>query len=76
MMRAERDRLSRAIEILGTEPKRRGRPAGAHAVLQKVPTVHEIPNNAPIRRFSAATRRKMAASQKRRWAARKAKKAA
>jgi hypothetical protein len=62
MMLTERDRLSRAIEILGGEAKRRGRPP-ANAVAPELPTASSI------RRFSAATRRKMAASQKKRWAA-------
>jgi hypothetical protein len=62
----ERDRLSRAIEALQGPAKRRGRPpknlASAVAVA------------APKKRkgFSAATRKKMALAQKKRWAALKA----
>jgi hypothetical protein len=62
----ERDRLNRAIEALQGPIKRRGRPPknlGAVAAL-----------TAPRKRkaFSAATRRKMALAQKKRWAALKA----
>ncbi len=64
---AERDRLSRAIEVLQRPEKLRGRPAkGA------IPSsTAEAPKK---RHVSAAARRKMAEAQKRRWAAIKAKK--
>ena len=54
----ERDRLNRAIEALQGPVKRQGRPS-------KNPSA-EAPKK---RRISAATRRKMALGQKRRWAA-------
>lgn len=70
-LRAERDRLMEAIIVLerlaagGT--KRRGRPPkwlAASAVATEKPTKTR-------RAFSAATRAKMAAAQKKRWAAKK-----
>ena len=63
---AERDKLIRAIEALQGAAKRRGRPPKALSAIA-VPA-------APKKRkgFSAATKRKMAAAQKKRWAAIKA----
>ena len=75
-LRAERDRLVEAISVverlaLGSGGKRRGRPpkwmSGAKAA--DTAMVDEPRKRRP---FSAATRRKMAAAQKRRWAAKKA----
>ena len=65
---AERDKLTRAIEALQGPAKRRGRPPKKPAAMETVA--------APKKRkgFSAATKRKMAAAQKKRWAAIKAKK--
>ena len=75
-LRAERDRLGEAILIverlaLGSRGKRRGRPPkwmsaanAANAVATEEPRKRQ--------RFTAATRRKMAEAQKRRWAAKKA----
>ena len=62
MLIAERDRLTRAIEALQGPAKRRGRPPKA---------VSEIvsPAAPKKKKFSATTRRKMAAAQKARWAA-------
>ena len=62
----ERDRLSRAIEALQGSAKRRGRPPKNPLAAAYVA--------APRKRrpFSAATRKKMAAAQKKRWAAVKA----
>lgn len=76
----ERDRLNKAIEALtGNVGKRRGRPPKSAA---KIDTATEIapseeaanvPASQPVRRvFSAATKRKMALAQKKRWAAKKA----
>jgi hypothetical protein len=67
---AERDKLNRAIEALQGDVKRRGRPpknAAASGVAEATAT-------APTkkRHVSAAARRKMAAPQKKRWAAIKA----
>ncbi|HTB11056.1 MAG TPA: hypothetical protein VK752_05785 [Bryobacteraceae bacterium] len=61
---AERDKLNRAIEALQGSPKRVGRPPKAGA-----PVVE--PNSAAPkkRHVNAAARRKMAAAQKKRWAA-------
>ena len=65
---AEREKLNRAIEALQGGVKRRGRPPKNQAVAV-VPT-----SDAPKKRkgFSAATKRKMAVAQKKRWAAIKA----
>lgn len=64
----ERDRLNRAIEALQGAVKRRGRPP-KHLAAVTAPVA-----DAPKKRkgFSAATRRKMALAQKKRWAAKKA----
>jgi len=61
---AERDKLNRAIEALQGPAKRRGRPP-------KALSVTTTPAVAPKKRkgFSAATRKKMALAQKKRWAA-------
>jgi hypothetical protein len=69
----ERDKLSRAIEALQGPIKRRGRPPKG-PVLPPAPDIN--PNahgTAPKKRkpFSAATRRKMALSQQKRWATKK-----
>jgi hypothetical protein len=79
----ERDKLSRAIEALqGSAPaKRRGRPPKkpvASAVTLPSVVSTEMPEAAEAERpkkrkgFSAATKRKMALAQKKRWAAKKA----
>jgi len=59
----ERDRLNRAIEALQGPARRRGRPPNNLALAIAV--------DAPKKRkaFSAATRKKMALAQKKRWAA-------
>ena len=74
-LRAERERIAEAILVverlaIGSGGKRRGRPPKwmsaantANATAVEEPTKR--------RRFSAATRRKMAEAQKRRWAAKK-----
>lgn len=64
---AERDRLNRAIEALAGPVKHRGRPP-------KNPAAEVSIAAAPVkkRHVSAASRRKMALAQKRRWAALKA----
>jgi hypothetical protein len=64
---AERDKLNRAIEALQGPTKHRGRPP-KNAVPASAP-VAEAPKK---RHVSAAARRKMAAAQKKRWAAIKA----
>jgi len=63
----ERDRLNRAIEALGSPVKRRGRPSK-----NRVAPALETRESPVKRTFSAATRRKMAVAQKKRWAALKA----
>jgi len=65
----ERDRLENAIQALGGGGKRRGRPP------KKGPAI-EVGGTRPKRHVSAASRRKMALAQKRRWAALKSKEAA
>jgi len=64
----ERDRLNRAIEALQGSVKRRGRPP-KHLAAVTAP-VAEAPKKR--KSFSAATRRKMALAQKKRWAEKKA----
>jgi hypothetical protein len=61
----ERDRLSRAIEALQGPVKRRGRPPKNLAAVA-TPSAEAPKKRKP---FSAATKRKMALAQKRRWAA-------
>ena len=73
----ERDKLNRAIEALqGTAAaKRLGRPP-KKPVASETAVSAEAPE-APIKKrkpFSAATKRKMARAQKKRWAAKKAEK--
>jgi hypothetical protein len=63
---AERDKLNRAIEALQGPIKRLGRPSKNQA-----PGMGSD-STKPKRHVSAAARRKMAAAQKRRWAAVKA----
>jgi hypothetical protein len=64
LLLAERDKLNRAIEALEGSPKQVGRPPRGEA-----PAVE--PNSAAPkkRHMSAVARRKMAAAQKKRWAA-------
>jgi hypothetical protein len=64
---AEREKLNRAIEALQGPTKHRGRPPKS-ATPASAP-VAEAPKK---RHVSAAARRKMAAAQKKRWAAIKA----
>ena len=72
-LRAERQRVEEAILVIeriaaGTGGKRRGRPPKWMAAVKS-----GKPEATPkTRRFSAATRKRMAAAQKRRWAARAA----
>jgi hypothetical protein len=65
----ERDKLNRAIEALQGSAKRRGRPPKNLSVSTGVQG-----GDAPKKRkpLSAATRRKMARAQKKRWAEKKA----
>ena len=67
-LKAERARIDQAITILGGSPsgKRRGRPRRS---VEDVPVQRK-------RSFSAATKRKMRESQKKRWAAARRAKAA
>ena len=63
----ERDRLNRAIEALQGPAKRRGRPP------KNLAAISTLAPDAPKRKaFSAATRRRMALAQKKRWATLKA----
>jgi hypothetical protein len=66
----ERDRLNRAIEALQGPMKRRGRPP--KSALAVAAATEETPRKRKV--FSAATKRKMALAQKKRWAAKKAEK--
>ena len=61
---AERDWLNRAIEALQGPLKRRGRPPK-----NPLATVLTPPAPAKKRVFSAASRKEMAAAQRKRWAA-------
>jgi hypothetical protein len=69
---AERDKLNRAIEALQGAVKRRGRPRKSS--IPVVPASTTANESAPVkkRHVSAASRRKMALAQKKRWAAKKA----
>jgi hypothetical protein len=74
-LRAQRDQLDEAILTLtrlasGSGTKRRGRPP-AWLTAAVEPATMEKPER-PRKKFSAATRRKMAQSQKKRWAAKRA----
>ena len=62
LLLAERDRLNRAIEVIQGPVKRRGRPPGSAAEELSV----AVPKK---RHVSAASRRRMALAQKKRWAA-------
>jgi len=67
---AERDRLSRAIEVLQGPPKRRGRPP--KNAVAGVTAVAVSPAPAKKKRtFTAAQRKEQAARMKRYWAAKK-----
>ena len=80
-LRQERDRLDEAIVVLtrlasGSGVKRRGRPpkwltanSTSTAMVTDSATGSAKPKRKP---FSAATRKKMAAAQRKRWALRKA----
>jgi hypothetical protein len=68
---AERDRLNRAIEALGSPVKHRGRPAKAAA---PAPTVSAAPTTRRKRApMSAAARKEQSARMKAFWAARREK---
>jgi hypothetical protein len=64
LLTAERDKLNRAIEALNESGPRRGRPATKKAAASPVAAAEPA-----ARHLSAASRRKMAQAQKRRWAA-------
>jgi hypothetical protein len=75
----ERDKLNRAIQALQGEVKRRGRPPKNAAfstgpAMPQMASLDAVGATAPKKRkgFSAATKRKMALAQKKRWAAKKA----
>jgi hypothetical protein len=73
-LRAERQRLEEAILVIErlavkAAGKRRGRPPKWMAAAKSVGVAETTPKT---RRFSAVTRKRMAAAQKKRWAARKA----
>jgi hypothetical protein len=59
----ERDRLNRAIEALQGPMKRRGRPP------KNLGTTDSPAGSRKRKAFSAATRKRMALAQKKRWAA-------
>ena len=64
----ERDRLNRAIEILGgAAPKRRGRPPGSKTV--KKPAPQKAKPSRP--KMSAAQKKKASEAMKKYWAARR-----
>ena len=78
-LRSEKDRLEEAILTIerlaaGSMAKRRGRPpkwmASVKAASASLPSEDREPKKR--RGFSAATRKKMAEAQRKRWAARKA----
>ena len=64
----ERDRLNRAIEVLGgTVPKRRGRPPGSKTV--KKPAPQKVKPSRP--KMSDAQKKKVSETMKQIWAARR-----
>ena len=74
-LRAERASIEEAIVVLerlvSTQPGRRGRPPAWLASV-KAAAGHTVSKPTAVKRvFSAATRKKMALSQKKRWAAAK-----
>ena len=73
-LRSEKERLDEAILTIerlasGSLGKRRGRPPKWIARAKKAATVFAAPKKR--RKFSAATRKKMAEAQRKRWAQRK-----
>jgi hypothetical protein len=72
-LREERERLMEAILVLeriaAGGQRRRGRPPKWMAAI--APSSTDAPSTGKRRQFSAATRAKMAAAQRKRWAARK-----
>ncbi len=62
----ERDRLSRAIEILQSEPKRRGRKPGSAATAAPAPK-----KRGRRRKMSPAARRAVSERMKKYWAGRR-----
>jgi hypothetical protein len=79
-LRSEKDRLEEAILTIerlavGSVTKRRGRPPKWLASVKAASAASFAPEDKGSkkrRRFSAATRKKMAEAQRKRWAARKA----
>jgi hypothetical protein len=74
-LRSEKDRLEEAILTIerlaaGSVAKRRGRPPKWMASVKAATASSSAPKKR--RRFSAATRKRMAESQRKRWASRKA----
>jgi hypothetical protein len=74
-LRSEKERLEEAILTIerlaaGSLAKRRGRPPKWMASVKAAASEPAAPKKR--RRFSAATRKRMAESQKKRWASRKA----
>jgi len=67
----ERDRLNRAIEALQGPAKRCGRPP-KNALMGGWVSSGDVSQPKKRKHLSAATRRKMALAQKKRWAAKKA----
>jgi hypothetical protein len=70
----ERDRLNRAIEALQGGARRRGRPPKNSLSAGWVSSGDPLHQPKKRKPFSAATKRKMAAAQKKRWAALKSSK--
>ena len=73
-LRSEKERLEEAILTIerlasGHLGKRRGRPPKWMASVKEATTLIEAPKKR--RKFSAATRKRMAEAQKKRWASRK-----
>jgi hypothetical protein len=65
----ERDKLNSAIAALTGGAKRRGRPPKNPQLFPPEMNPQKVSKRKP---FSAATKRKMAAAQKKRWAVKKA----
>jgi hypothetical protein len=71
---AERDKLNRAIEALQEPMKRRGRPPKNQSLTDAPSWVTGQPDKPEHKKrvVSAAARKRMAAAQRKRWAAKKA----
>jgi hypothetical protein len=69
VLRAERDRLDRAIAVMETEPKRRGRKPGSAAVAAAA--AGEAPKKRGRKKMSPAARKAVSERMRKYWAERR-----